>query len=69
MSASLVSRVAKLEQVYPVDDEAKRMTRILFVGPDKSIEVKLSGHPSQRGNAQMTFHKKQPYQATQGANS
>ena len=69
MSTSLVSRLAKLEQVEPVDGDAKRIIRILFVDPDKCIEVKLSGHPSQRKPAQMTFHKTQPSQGMQGANS
>lgn len=45
MNASLVSRLAKLEQVEPVDDEAQRIIRILFVGPEKYIEVKLSDIP------------------------
>lgn len=68
MKSSLLTRMERLELIIPVDDQTKRTTRILFVGSDESIEVKLSGHPSQRQRAQMTFHRIQPI-TEEGANS
>lgn len=57
MNASLMTRLTRLELFTPIGDEAKKITRILIVGPDECIELRLPGHPSQRGKPQMTFHK------------